>query len=131
MRGAAALREDLHAYARRLRRDQTDAEWRLWARLRDRQVLGMKFRRQHPIGPYIVDLCCTESRLIVELDGGHHARARDVDARRSAFLLKSGYRVLRFWNTDVLRNIEGVLECIGRNARHHPHPRPLPGRERE
>jgi very-short-patch-repair endonuclease len=82
--------------SRRLRHDQTDAERKLWGRLRDRQLFGAKFRRQHPIGPFIVDFCCPERLLVVELDGGQHATQEDADRRRSDFLAGLGYRVLRF-----------------------------------
>lgn len=98
--------------AHTLRVDQTEAEVRLWNRLRDRRMAGAKFRRQHPTGPYIVDFCCVERRLIVEVDGGQHSDADSGDERRSAYLASFGFKVLRFWNTDVLSNIEGVLGQI-------------------
>src|SRR3984893_13782608 len=99
------------AFARRLRRAATDAERRLWYRLRARQIDGAKFVRQEPIGPYIVDFVCREQRLIVEVDGGQHATdTRDIV--RDNWLSDDGYRVLRFWNNDVLANTEGVLEAI-------------------
>jgi very-short-patch-repair endonuclease len=97
--------------ARRLRRDGTVAEQRLWNRLRARSISGMKFVRQEPIGPYIVDFACRELRLIVEVDRGQHADSRS-DAIRNRWFLDQGYRVLRFWNNDVLSNIEGVLLAI-------------------
>jgi very-short-patch-repair endonuclease len=124
-----ALREESTGYARELRRDQTDAERKLWARLRDRQI-GVKFRRQHPIGPYIVEFCPPERQLVIELDGGHHAEQREYDARRTEFLAANGYRLLRFWNVGVFVNLDGILERIG-SALRDPHPRPLPKRERE
>src|SRR4051794_34506858 len=99
------------ALARRLRRDSTDAERRLWYRLRARQIDGAKFVRQEPIGPYVVDFICRERRLIVEVDGGQHA-TDPRDAVRDRMLSDHGYRVLRFWNNDVLSNTEGVLESI-------------------
>jgi len=99
------------ARARRLRRDETDAERRLWYRLRARQIGGAKFVRQDPIGLYVVDFVCREQRLVVEVDGGQHAT--DLrDAVRDQWLKDRGYRVLRFWNNDVLANTEGVLEAI-------------------
>jgi very-short-patch-repair endonuclease len=98
--------------AHTLRVDQTEAEARLWNRLRDRRLAGAKFRRQHPTGPYIVDFCCVERRLIVEVDGGQHSEADSGDERRSAYLASFCFKVLRFWNTDVLSNIEGVLGQI-------------------
>ncbi|MGD0072963.1 MAG: DUF559 domain-containing protein [Candidatus Binataceae bacterium] len=101
--------------AHSLRADLTDAETLLWSRLRDRQLAGVKFRRQHPIGPYIVDFCCVEHHLIVEVDGGQHAEAASADEKRSAYLTSFGFKVLRFWNGDVLANIEGVLIRIAEN----------------
>ncbi|MBI4737310.1 MAG: endonuclease domain-containing protein [candidate division NC10 bacterium] len=98
--------------ARRLRRDQTEAERRLWARLRARQVHGAKFRRQHPIGGYIADFCCPECGVVVEVDGGQHAAQVEADSRRTAFLAERGYRVLRFWDNEVLAQIDAVLERI-------------------
>ncbi len=118
--------------ARRLRRDQTDAERTLWFRLRDRRLNGMKFRRQMPIKSYVVDFCCESARLIVELDGGQHAERSADDARRTAELENFGYVVLRFWNNDVLSNTDGVVEAIVATVAHvPPHPNPLPNGERE
>ncbi len=99
------------ATPRRLRHDATDAERRLWYRLRARQISGAKFVRQEPIGPYVVDLVCREQRLIIEVDGGQHA-TDPRDAERENWLRERGYRVLRFWNNDVLANTQGVLEAI-------------------
>ncbi len=115
---------------RRLRREQTDAERKLWWRLRSRQVGGAKFRRQHLIGGYIVDFCCPERRVVVEVDGSQHATAAEAHRRRTAFLARHGYRVLRFWDHEVLSNTDSVLEQIT-EALIDPHPRPLPDRERE
>jgi len=98
------------ARARALRLNMTDAERLLWRRLRAEQ-LGVKFRRQTPIGPYIVDFVCIPGSLVVEVDGGQHNGA-ESDLRRDAFLQRQGYTVLRFWNNDVLSNIEGVLVTI-------------------
>ena len=98
--------------ARDLRRDSTDAERSLWSQVRRRGLDGYKFRRQMPIGPYIVDFVCVEERLIVELDGGQHDERAEQDRRRTASLEGAGYRVARFWNVDVLRNMEGVLESV-------------------
>ncbi len=120
------------AIARRLRRDQTDAERTLWFRLRDRRLNGLKFRRQMPIASYVVDFCCEASRLIIELDGGQHSARSEQDAKRTAVLESQGYFILCFWNDDVLRNIDGVLECIVATVRPvPPHPNPLPSGERE
>ena len=90
----------------------TDAERKLWMGLNNRQVEGVKFRRQVPLGPYIADFVSHEGRLVIELDGGQHADRVDHDARRTAFLEGEGYRVLRFWNHDVLGNAEGVMKQI-------------------
>jgi very-short-patch-repair endonuclease len=97
--------------ARKLRRDATDAEIRLWSALRDRRLRGYRFRRQHPIGDFIVDFVCTRHHLIVEADGGQHA-ADEGDRRRTAWLESEGWRVLRFWNNDALANTDGVVETI-------------------
>ncbi len=97
--------------ARGLRRRQTDAEGKLWEKLRGRQ-LGIKFRRQQPIGPYVVDFCCLERLLVIEVDGGQHVDQAHRDAERDAWLEGQGFRVLRFWNNDVLENIEGTLTAI-------------------
>ena len=104
--------KNIRVKARQLRRDQTDAEQTLWARLRDRQLCGAKFRRQHPVGPFVADFCCPQRKLVVELDGGQHAEEVAADHKRSRFLEEQGYRVLRFWNHDVLQNTEAVLERI-------------------
>jgi very-short-patch-repair endonuclease len=96
--------------ARQLRRNSTEAEKRLWTSLRQ-SLPGFKWRRQMPVGPYIADFACFAEKLVVELDGGQHA-ASETDAARTAFLESQGYRVLRFWNNDVLANTDGVLEQI-------------------
>ncbi len=97
--------------ARALRRRMTDAERVLWGRLRNGQLVGQKFRRQSPIGPYVVDFLCEARRLVIELDGGQHADSAS-DAARTARLESEGYRVIRFWNNDVLTNLDGVLAVI-------------------
>ena len=97
-------------YARTLRRNATDAESRLWQSLRNRRLGGFKFRRQASVGNYVVDFLCAEKRLIIEVDGGQHTP--EVDAARTARLEASGYRVIRFWNNDVLGNLDGVLQTI-------------------
>ena|SRR5688500_15517152 len=101
-------------HARRLRRDATDAEKRLWRALRE-ALPDAKFRRQSPVGPYIADFLSFRLKLIVELDGGQHAP--EVDARRTRYLEREGYSVLRFWNNDVLANTEGVLSQISLSLR--------------
>jgi len=116
--------------ARDLRRNHTEAERRLWERLRGAQLRQMKFRRQQPIGPFIADFCCVQSKLIVEIDGGHHAARTAADTARSAYLTQLGYRVLRFWNRDVLNDTDAVLDCIAA-ALSSPHPDPLPEGEGE
>jgi|SRR2546426_679308 very-short-patch-repair endonuclease len=98
--------------ARQLRGTMTDAEVRLWIRLRGAQVEGYRFRRQVAIGPYIVDFVCMRARLVIEVDGGQHSERTAQDSFRTAWLKSRGFRVLRFWNTDVLGNTEGVLEDI-------------------
>jgi adenine-specific DNA-methyltransferase len=118
--------------ARGLRRAMTDVERLLWRYLRNRHLSGWKFRRQHEVGHYIVDFVCAEAMLVVELDGGQHAELVDYDERRTQYLQSMGYRVLRFWNNDVLANIESVLEVILEAvASAAPHPGPLPRGERE
>src|SRR6185503_17344639 len=115
--------------ARRLRCEPTDAERHLWYQLRRKNLGDWRFRRQAPIGRYIVDFVCFEARLIVELDGGQHAEARQLyDAARTAWLEAEGFRVLRFWNNDVLTNTVGVLEEIVRTLPSHPPPQPSPTR---
>jgi len=106
--------------AQRLRREMTDAERKLWSVLRNRKLNGAKFRRQQPLGPYIADFVCQECRLIIEADGGQHADNAS-DARRTAFLESVGYRVLRFWNNDILTNLDGVAEAIAKELS-TPHP---------
>ncbi len=96
---------------RRLRNTQTDAERKLWFELRDRRLGGFKFVRQEAIGPYIVDFICRERKIIIEVDGGQHAESAK-DVVRDACLTREGYRVMRFWNNDVLKNRLGVLETI-------------------
>jgi very-short-patch-repair endonuclease len=98
--------------SRTLRRDQTDVERKLWAVLRGRQLSGFKFRRQHPKDRYFVDFVCLEAKLIVELDGGQHAEQVEYDARRSEVLEGAGFRVVRFWNLEVLEEFENVVETI-------------------
>ena len=105
---------NLTLFVRNLRRKQTEAEKMLWARLRNREMTGTKFRRQQPIGSYVVDFVSFERKLIVEIDGGQHndREAREKDEQRTAWLNEKGYRVLRFWNNEVLTSTNGVLEQI-------------------
>ena len=97
-----------------MRRDSTDTERILWARLRRRTLDGIKFRRQHPLGPYVLDFYCEEARIGIELDGGGHAEVdqRSRDQRKDRYAEERGILILRFWNTDVLQNLDGVLERI-------------------
>ncbi|HUL23003.1 MAG TPA: DUF559 domain-containing protein [Thermodesulfobacteriota bacterium] len=121
--------KDLTGVARRLRKYSTNTEQHLWRHLRDKQIEGFKFRRQQPIGRYVVDFVNLEKKLVVEVDGGQHA----IDARdkiRDEWLRAEGYEVLRFWDNQVLSNLEGVLETI-RASLLTPHPDPLPQGERE
>ena len=123
------VRRTISRHAAPLRRNATDAEQALWRELRARRLGGHKFRRQWTICGYVVDFCCLESRLVVEADGGQHSPERD---RLRTELLKSrGFRVIRFWNNDVLQNMDGVLEVIwgalgGERKKEDPHPDPLP-----
>lgn len=96
-------------FSRKLRSEMTDAESCLWRRLRSRQIYGLKFRRQHPVGKYILDFACIEARLAIEVDGGQHNEMQINDDQRTALLEVQGWKVLRFWNNEVLQNIEGVL----------------------
>jgi very-short-patch-repair endonuclease len=115
--------------AQELRQNATDAEKRLWLYLRNRQLDGHKFSRQMPVGPFICDFMCREARLIVELDGGQHDAAAGRDAERTRFIESEGYRVIRFWNNDVLGNVDGVLSEILRVLAGSP--TPSPSRKRE
>ncbi len=103
--------------SRNLRKKQTNAEQLLWSKLRSRQLSGYKFRRQHPISHYILDFYCEESNLAIELDGSQHLKPnqRDYDKRRKEDLKKLGITVIRFWDSEVLKNIDGVLEVISAN----------------
>lgn len=98
--------------ARKLRREQTPAEAKLWAVLRNRQLEGLKFRRQHPIGAYVADFCCEEIGLIIELDGGQHASQEQRDNARTMVLGDMQFLVLRFWNVDIVEALDGVVDQI-------------------
>jgi very-short-patch-repair endonuclease len=102
--------------AKKLRYESTEAEKLVWRYLRARRLDGLKFRRQHPIGEYIADFVCLENRIIIEIDGGQHANERNKDREREAWLKNQGFKVLRFWNNEVLENLEGVLEVIRSNV---------------
>ena len=110
--------------SRELRNNATDAERALWKHLRSRQLLGIRFNRQVPIGPFICDCVARSAKLIIELDGGQHGDRVDEDTRRTRFLEAQGYRVIRFWNNDVLTNIEGVMVLIEAALAGIPSPSP-------
>jgi very-short-patch-repair endonuclease len=116
--------------ARALRRRMTDAERLLWRHLRNRELGGWKFRRQYPVGPFIVDFICVEKNIVIEVDGGQHAENEELDLQRSAYLNKMGYRVLRFWNNEVLQETEAVLTAIfailANGKQNSPSPQPSP-----
>jgi very-short-patch-repair endonuclease len=103
---------DVFGRARKLRQNQTDAEKRLWRLLRSHQMDGAHFRRQVPFGRYVADFACHDAGLIIEIDGGQHDPLSPAEIGRTAFLQKQGYRVLRFWNNEVLENLEGVYTTI-------------------
>jgi very-short-patch-repair endonuclease len=112
--GVAAMktRHSLQGFAKELRNNATEVELLLWRRLRNRQLEDVKFRRQQPIEAYIVDFVSFDKKIIIELDGGQHAKNTGYDKQRDSCLSANGFTVLRFWNSDVLENIEGVLEII-------------------
>jgi very-short-patch-repair endonuclease len=128
MRSADTTRTGL---ARRLRRDSTSAEARLWNKLRSRAIDSHKFVRQQPIGRYVVDFVCRERRLVIEVDGGQHAESHR-DLVRDQWLRDHKYRILRFWNNDVMSNMDGVLATIAEALRAEapPHPVSADGRNR-
>ncbi|HET9811715.1 MAG TPA: DUF559 domain-containing protein [Sphingomicrobium sp.] len=111
-------------HASPLRKRMTDAEQVMWRQLRNRRLGGFKFKRQWTVGPYVVDFCCIARRLVVEIDGGQHRQARD--AGRSAALQRAGYRIVRYWNNEVLGNLDGVLTNLLSRLEPDPHPGPLP-----
>ena len=121
--GASRMREGAKLqFARHLRREMTDAERHLWRHLRLKQIDGHRFRRQHPVGPYIVDFVCIERGLVVEVDGGQHAMSTS-DPLRNQYLETQGLATLRFWNHDVLGNIDGVIAVLRDTlASVRPHP---------
>ena len=101
--------------AKKLRKTSTEAEKKIWSMLRRHRFSGKKFKRQQPIGHYIVDFVCFERQLIIEIDGGQHSDNVEKDQQRDDWLITQGYKVLRFWNNDVIKNIETVLEVIRLN----------------
>jgi|HubBroStandDraft_2_1064218.scaffolds.fasta_scaffold446971_2 very-short-patch-repair endonuclease len=120
-RGTGEGARNLTKAARQLRSRMTDAERKLWFALKDRRFDAFKFRRQVPVGPYIADFLCFQSRLILEVDGGQHNESAR-DAERDAWLAQNDFRVVRFWNNDVLQNLEGVLTKLAAELEAPPHP---------
>jgi very-short-patch-repair endonuclease len=112
--------------AKVLRREMTEAEQRIWHRLRSRQAEGYRFRRQVPFGRFTADFVCHEAKLIVEIEGGQHDPCSGQETHRTRFLESQGYRVLRFWNNEVLENPDGVQTVIARDLRRSPPPKPSP-----
>ncbi|MBN1425934.1 endonuclease domain-containing protein [Candidatus Fermentibacteria bacterium] len=133
----SAQPNDATDLARNLRQRSTDAERKLWAHLRGRRMGGVKFRRQHPIGQYIVDFVSNEVGLVIEVDGGHHLES-EADVARDAWLKSQGYQILRFWNHEVLAHTQSVVERIRMELEcphttsdgAEPSPRPSPKVER-
>lgn len=117
---------------RALRKKMTDAEQSLWQLLRGRQISGLKFRRQHPFADYILDFVCLENRLVIEVDGGQHKQQAEYDKKRTQQLEMAGFRVLRFWDNEVLREMESVMDRIWLVVQEiQPHPHPCPPLEGE
>jgi len=114
------LNTDINNIAKTLRKRLTDAESLLWRHLRAKQLEGLKFRRQQPIGNYIVDFVCFEKGVVIEVDGGQHTIEKEKDNERDKWFEGQRFKVLRFWNNEVLMNIEGVLEAIRENCLSHP-----------
>jgi very-short-patch-repair endonuclease len=127
------MTKPLTAYAKDLRTRSTDTERALWSHLRAKRLDGFKFRRQHPVGKYIVDFVCLEKMLVIELDGGQHAdpEIKEYDRERDNWLRKEGYSVLRFWDNEVLVNTGAVLTAIREHCLGHPPLNPLPSRAGE
>jgi very-short-patch-repair endonuclease len=117
---------EIRLRARQLRQNATDAERLLWRKLRFWQIDGLKFRRQQPLGQYIVDFVCLEKRLVIEVDGGQHAENANYDTQRDDWLRDQGFAVLRFWNHDVLKNITDVTERIFQTLQSTPYLNPSP-----
>jgi very-short-patch-repair endonuclease len=117
------MKKNLTKIARELRRGATESEKMLWWRLNRRQIEGIKFRRQQPIGRYIVDFVNFEQKLIIELDGGQHRKQKEEDEKRDKWFEQQGFRVLRFWSHEIFENLDGILEVI-RKAVLSPSPSP-------
>jgi len=129
--GVKKYKEELRNKAKRLRKKLTETEKYLWNYLRNKQIDRFKFRRQQPIGKYIVDFINFEKKLVIEVDGGQHSIYKKKDVIRDKYLKKEGYKVLRFWDNEVLNNIEGVLEMIINNLSPSPKSSPLKGEDKE
>ena len=121
----------MKSLARKLRRESTDAERLLWRHLRAHRMAGYKFRRQVVIEPYIVDFLCLEARLVIEADGGQHIQRTEEDDKRTAYLESLGYHVMRFWNHEILKDIDIVIDRIHGFLIKSPLPGPLPEGEGE
>jgi very-short-patch-repair endonuclease len=115
--------DNFTAAARKLRKNSTKAENLLWRKLKNRQLAGFKFRRQQPVGSYILDFVNFEKRIVIEVDGGQHANLKDKDKKRDDWLKSEGFEVMRFWNNEVFENLDGVLQMI-RNRLTTPSPDP-------
>lgn len=117
------------ARSRELRRNATEAERTLWRGISARKLAGVRFNRQFPVGQFICDFVSREYRLVIEIDGGQHALAKDYDSRRTRFLEAQGYTVIRFWNNEVMDNLDGVLTRIENTLADMPSPTPSRRRE--
>jgi very-short-patch-repair endonuclease len=117
------------ARSRELRLNPTEPETRLWAAISARKVSGIRFNRQFPIGPFICDFVSRSAKLVIEVDGDTHAHSAEYDRTRTSFLEDEGYRVLRFWNNDVMENLEGVVKRIEQELGNRPSPNPSRTRE--
>ena len=111
------INPDHIAFARQLRTEPTDAERELWRHLKSGQMGGVKSRRQHPVGVYVLDFACVQRHMAIELDGGQHAEDLERDEQRTAWLAQRGWRVLRFWNNEVMASMDGVLTVIAQTLR--------------
>jgi very-short-patch-repair endonuclease len=114
------------AAARRLRANPTEAEKRLWRKLRMQQIRNARFRRQVPVGPFVVDFACIDRRLVIELDGGQHGLQIEADKRRTAWFSGRSWLVLRFWNNEVFKNMDGILDRIASALTDGGCPHPVP-----
>jgi very-short-patch-repair endonuclease len=107
-------------FARNLRKKSTEAERHLWKKLRSKQFMGLKFRRQQPVGEFIVDFICFERKIIIEVDGSQHLSSADYDRKRDHWLESQGFTIFRFFNNEILSNISGVMECLYKFIMDHP-----------